>query len=212
MISGLSATIGSPEIFNDWLESVQIAHGYKHKFIQYPHRYSHLRKFYYDLSGDRPRHFNGLEAYHPTTRTKFLHPISLLLFGARSLPTDLALEAGDLLKLYNALEFYRHIPGVDIKALEPVKFFALDPRMLKQKDVLEYEAKLKDVVSKFIASFDVLDPSSPLHGIIRKLEDPDIRRMSPDTLNTSPERSVFKYNLLYLLADLNSRGELVRTY
>ncbi|KAF9461731.1 hypothetical protein BDZ94DRAFT_800063 [Collybia nuda] len=208
-IIGLSATIGSPEIFNNWLASVQAAHGYKHKFIQYPHRYSHLRKFYYDLSGDHPQHFSGLDSsYQPTSRVKFLHPISLLSFGARSLPTDLALEAGDLLKLHDALKSYEHILDVNIDALEPVKFFTSNLRMLKQKDILEYEAELKAVVSKLISSYDALDRSSPLHGIIHKLEDPDIGKIPEFVLNTSPSRKTFTSNLIYLLADLNSRGEL----
>jgi hypothetical protein len=207
--SGLSATIGSPEIFNDWLESVQKAHGYNHTFIQYPHRYSHLRKFYYDLSDNYHQKFEGLETYHATKRIKFLHPISLLSFGARSLPADLALESGDILRLYDALKSCQNVPGADIDALEPVFHFASNPRMLKQKDIVEYEAKLKVVLSKFIASSDVLDPSSPLNRIIRKLEDPDIARVPSEVLNTAPLQTVFKYNLIYLLADLNSRGELV---
>ena len=80
--SGLSATIGSPEIFNDWLQSVQEAHGFKHTFIENPHRYSH--------SGEWS---TSLDHRQAPSRSRFLHPISLLFAGIRSLPNDVSLEA-----------------------------------------------------------------------------------------------------------------------
>ena len=52
LYSGLSATIGEPEKFNAWLESVQDAHGFRHTFIHHPTRYSHLRKYTYMLQGE----------------------------------------------------------------------------------------------------------------------------------------------------------------
>lgn len=211
--SGLSATIGSPDIFNTWLETVQTAHGHKHKFIQYPHRYSHLRKFYYDLSQMPSIPFTSLASHQPTKRERFLHPISLLSFGARSLPEDLALEAGDTLELYRALASYEAGINWNISALEPTAFFASRNTLLRQKDVLEYEAKLKSVLSQFIATFDAQDPQSPLYGVIHKLEDPGIAAIPPEMravkLNTVPPREVFRANFIHLLADLHSRGELV---
>lgn len=211
-IIGLSATIGSPEKFNTWLETVQTAHGHKHKFIQHPHRYSHLRKFFYDLSQMPSSPFTGLASYQETGRKRFLHPISLLSFGARSLPEDLALEAGDTLKLYQALEPYEAISNCDISALEPTSFFAARKTLLRQKDILEYEAKLKGVVSQFIAVFDAQNPHSALHSVINNLEDPGIAviplEMRAMKLNTLPSQNIFKSNLIYLLGDLHSRGEL----
>jgi hypothetical protein len=34
-------------MFNNWIESVQKAKGFKHELVMHPHRYSHLRKFAY---------------------------------------------------------------------------------------------------------------------------------------------------------------------
>ena len=157
--------------------------------------------------------FTGFTSYQATERKRFLHPISLLSFGARSLPEDLALEAGDTLKLYQALAPYEGVSNCDINSLEPTTFFATRKTLLRQKDVLEYEAKLKGVLSQFIAIFDVQNPLSALYNVIHKLEDPNIAavpaEMRAEKLNTVPSRKVFKSNLIYLLGDLHSKGELV---
>ncbi|KAF8069236.1 hypothetical protein FPV67DRAFT_1415532 [Lyophyllum atratum] len=205
-IIGLSATIGSPDRFNSWLESVQEAHGYSHKFIQYPHRYSHLRKFFYNLTENPKAHFAGLATHTPSERSRFLHPISLLDFGVRSLPTDLALEARDTLSLYEALAAYEGAGEYDVAKLEPIVFFASTPGMLRQKDILLYESKLKAIISTLITLFDAQAPSS-LHHVIRRLEDPTLASAGT-LLHAAPSRDMFRSNLIYLLADLNSRGEL----
>jgi ATP-dependent RNA helicase DDX60 len=211
--SGLSATVGSPEKFNLWLETVQTAHGFKHKFIQYPYRYSHLRKFFYDLNKMPSVPFSGLLSYQVTERKRFLHPISLLSFGARSIPDDLALEASDTLKLYHALAPYQAVSNCDIDALEPTTFFASRTTLLRQRDIIEYEAQLKGVLSQFIMTFDSQNPLSPLHAVIHSLEDPGIAAIPPEMremeLYTVPSRKIFTSNLIYLLGDLHSRSELV---
>lgn len=157
--------------------------------------------------------FTGLPSYQATERKRFLHPISLLSFGARSLPEDLALEAGDTLKLYQALAPYEGVSNCDIASLEPTTFFASRKTLLRQKDVLEYEAKLKGVLSKFITIFDSQNPVSALYKVIHKLEDPAIAAIPVEKravkLNTVPSRTSFRFNLVYLLGDLHSRGELV---
>ncbi|RDB27044.1 hypothetical protein Hypma_005062 [Hypsizygus marmoreus] len=171
---GLSATIGSPENFNSWLQSVQEAHGYRHRFIQYPHRYSHLRKFYYTLT-ESPS-FQGLISHKPTERNRFLHPVSesLLSFGARVLPPDLALEAGDLLSLYHALVAHQVTGVPDMTRLEPATFFHSKSHLLRQKDVLEYEVEIKNVLSTLITTFDVREQSFPLYNVVHGLEDPKL--------------------------------------
>src|SRR5437016_4551356 len=95
--SGLSATIGAPEVFSDWLSDVQKAHGFQYDFIQHEHRYSHLRKFFYINDGTAT--FTSLENHCRSPHIRFLHPIGLLSFGARTLPRDLSLEARDTLTL-----------------------------------------------------------------------------------------------------------------
>lgn len=157
--------------------------------------------------------FTSLASYQVTERKRFLHPISLLSFGARSLPEDLALEAGDTLDLYRALAPYEAVSSCNISALEPTAFFASKKMLLRQKDVLEYEAKLKEVLVQFMAMYDAQNSLSPLYRVIHKLEDPTMAaiplEMKNLKFNTVPSQDVFSSNLIYLLGDLHSQGELV---
>ena len=210
--SGLSATVGSPENFNSWLGSIQKVHGFEHTFVQHPYRYSHLRKFYYLLDkGRRANSFTGLDGYQPTSNTRFLHPISMMSFGSGSMPSDLALEAQDTLSLYRVLERHSTLLGRDMGALEPRRFFSeFKGKLLTQRDIIDYEAALKDVLSPIFATFDPTDPSSPLHKVFNDLKDPMIASASPTSLNATPRLPVFLNNLIYLISDLHASDLLVR--
>ena len=50
---------------------------------------------------------------------RFVHPISMLSFGARRLPPDFSLEAADCLTLYHALESVREKLDFDVGRLTP---------------------------------------------------------------------------------------------
>lgn len=206
-IIGLSATIGSPETFNAWLQSVQEAHGFEHAFIEHPHRYSHLRKFYYAItSGER---FTSLDDHQATSRSRFLHPISMLFPGIRSLPNDLSLEAKDTLSLFYALRAIEsNIIEEDLQHLDPVSYFRATQGLLRQADILNYESELKQLLAKLIASSDPRDEISPLTSVIRTLRDPVIAQMSLQELNSTPSRTNFKESLIVLLADLHVKEEL----
>ncbi|PCH35165.1 hypothetical protein WOLCODRAFT_91452 [Wolfiporia cocos MD-104 SS10] len=207
-IIGLSATIGHPHKFNEWLRSVQEAHGYKHTFIQHPHRYSHLRKFTYHLQQAPATRFNGLDTYKPTNRTRFLHPVSLLAFGVHELPPDFSLEARDCLTLYQAFQSYseRLPPDFDLQALEPSRFFAeSSPHLLRQKDILLYEGALKARLSRLIEISDPQDPESALGHIVSQLTDPMVRNAKPHVV---PPSDVFLDNFVYFASDLHANGDL----
>ena len=205
-ISGLSATIGSPEHFNRWLASVQIAHGYEHTFVEHPYRYSHLRKFYYLIDGEGT--FTSLTSHQISQRARFLHPISLLAFGIRPLPPDLALESRDTLSLFRALSQFQSVIPQDLRSLEPITFFS-NSTFLRQKDVLRYESELKVVLSDLIRYFNPQDESSPLRGVINALQDPEIIKLDPKSAYAKPSRNAFKNDLIILLADLHKKEELV---
>ncbi|GJJ07983.1 hypothetical protein Clacol_002190 [Clathrus columnatus] len=217
-IIGLSATIGSPEKFNSWLESVQTVHGYKHQFIYYPHRYSHLRKFYYDLSEESATdtdttaltNFKGFSKHQDTGLTRFLHPISLLSFGPQVLPDDLALEARDTLTLYDSLA--KLTPSLEgLEALSPDVYFQSNPTILRQKDVLGYERELKNYVKRLLSVPNVHDPSSPISRVIRDLEDPKIACLDAEQrlerLNPPPLQALHG-KLPSFLADLHKQDKL----
>lgn len=208
LYSGLSATIGSPEVFNRWLQSVQEGHGHRHKFIQHPHRYSHLRKFTYAIQKPPKVPFSGLDSYISSERVRFLHPVAMLSFGARSLPADLALEASDTLSLFCALSTTKHRLQTDIESLHPNKFFHRHG-LLRQKDILRYEAALKDVLTPLIVSNDPNDPDSALASVVRQLEDPLLQGIPKSLLNQIPSRLAFRRNLIHFASDLHVNGDLV---
>jgi hypothetical protein len=132
----------------------------------------------------------------------------MLSFGARALPSDLALEASDTLTLYKALVVHKNAMSVDIDALEPTTFFR-DMALLRQSDIIRYEAALKYVLSQLAEEYDSRDPASPLYKVIRDLEDPELARTSKQTLDTGPSVKSFRSNLIHLVADLHVCGHLV---
>ncbi|KAJ2928268.1 hypothetical protein H1R20_g8843, partial [Candolleomyces eurysporus] len=211
-IVGLSATIGSPETFNDWLATVQKSHGFQHTFISHPHRYSHLRKFFYVLD-DKPGPFVSLSKHESTARTRFLHPITALSFGRADIPDDLALEARDTLSLYKALETVGPKAGWDFSSLDPSVFFAGKKALLRQKDILEYEAKLKAVLVESPPKHSGArgkkskSQSSLMLDVVSQLEDPVLKELGLK-LDKAPDRKLFQENLIRLVADLHVQNEL----
>ncbi|TFY68503.1 hypothetical protein EVJ58_g983 [Rhodofomes roseus] len=209
-IIGLSATIGHPEEFNDWLKSVQEAHHFKHTFIHHPHRYSHLRKFTYTMQDEKPATltFKGIDSHSNTGRTRFLHPVSLLSFGVHEIPPDFSLEAADCLSLYEALSVHANQPscGFDLDHVNPTRFFASTAGpLLKQQDILRYEAQLKTIVNNLVAARDQQDVQSPLNKVIEYLTDPAVKALDHHAI---PDRSRFMQNLIYLVSDLHASGDL----
>lgn len=212
MFSGLSATVGDPDKFNNWLASVQRAHGFKHTFIHHPHRYSHLRKFYYLIRDplEEATDLEGLSKHVSSDRMRFLHPASVLSFGSRALPPDLSFEGRDTLTLYQALEEVPNILTVaERERLRPSNFFP-SSRPLRQEDVLGYESELKRVVGSLMSATGAeVDDDAPFLALTKRLTDPHIGRMDNEQLNTLPNGKEFLRNLLGFLCDLHAQGDLV---
>jgi ATP-dependent RNA helicase DDX60 len=198
-----------PEKFNAWLETVQKAKGFEHKFIHYPHRYSHLRKFaYFPQLLDKDKTFFGLDGGRSESSNemmRFIHPVSTLSF-AGTMPPDLSLESSDLLRLYRVL-LDQHVAGVD--GLDPNIAFSHDT-FIRQKDVLRYEAQIKNVLARLIAAPDALDSSSPLQKVVQEVQDPVLKETPKSQLNAPPSSSVFLSGLIHLLTDMQASDGLVR--
>lgn len=204
-IIGLSATIGNPEEFSQWLESVQEQHGFKYALIQHKHRYSHLRKFTYTMSRE-PLEFKGLSST-PSSDVKpiYIHPMSALVSaGTRSLPEDLALESGDCLTLFHAMS---KVAGQcsekrdRLAKLDPRTFFARSHgRLLTQRDVLDYEAHLKSLLD------DWSKEAEGYQNILRPIG--EALSEGHDLCKRTPTKRELYDNLIHLLHDLQQRGNL----
>ncbi|KAG9019792.1 hypothetical protein FRB90_007935 [Tulasnella sp. 427] len=203
-IVGLSATIGNPEEFSRWLESVQDQHGFKYALIQHKHRYSHLRKFAYTMSRE-PIDFKGLSTNPPATvKPIYIHPISVLLSGGRALPEDLALESKDCLTLYQAMcQVAEDSPAKRerLAKLDPQAFFARSQqRMLTQKDVLGYEESLKSLLGEWSKENDAYE------NVLRPIG--EALSQDHELCENLPTQRIIHINLIHLLHDLQKRDQL----
>ena len=165
-IIALSATIGNAEAFNDWLASTQKAAGHELVMVQHPHRYSDLRKFIYTpptkvvaaeyLPLPTQRAFAQL-GLDERGNFAFLHPVASLTNRARGLPSDLTLEARDCLTLWQSMSKHQTAEFPMDKSLDPSKLL---PAVVKKADIIEWQAGLKKVLSKWMA-----DESSPFETV-----------------------------------------------
>lgn len=167
-IIALSATVGNPEKFSEWLATTQESLGFKLTMVRHDQRYSSLRKFEFVP----PKRFafrglatktsfgtlglDGLEGF------SFIHPVASLVNKSRGMPEDLSLEARDCLFLWQSMS--RH------KSAEFPVDASLDPRniafqkVVKKVDVLVWEEKLKSLLRKWMHK-----PGSPFDKVVEDL-------------------------------------------
>lgn len=169
-IIALSATVGNPEEFNDWLAATQRSSGFELTMIQHHHRYSDLRKFMYNPSSNSE--FATLEkslalgnvGLDSTPEFEFVHPIASLVNRSRGMPADLAFEARDCFSLWKTMAKYQtrdyHVP-------EELSPRANCPEIIAKVDIINWERKLKILLSSWI-----LDPNSPFEKVREDLSAP----------------------------------------
>ncbi|PQE07733.1 DEAD DEAH box helicase protein [Rutstroemia sp. NJR-2017a BVV2] len=165
-IIALSATVGNPEQFNDWLAETQKASGHEIVMIKHSTRYSDLRKYMFEP----PKSFrfkglgdsygsglglDGLEGFEP------FHPISSLIDPSRGIPDDLALEPRDCLSLWKAMIKHQTEEYRVLDTLNPAK--ALPP-CIRKADIFAWEKDLKTVLLKWMS-----DNSSPFTKVVAEL-------------------------------------------
>lgn len=165
-IIALSATVGNPDQFNDWLSETQKASGSEIKMIQHHTRYSDLRKYMYQPP---PRfRFGGLgKSYGVGLGLDGLpgfsafHPASSLVDKSRGMPDDLALEPRDCLTLWKAMHKFQTEKYRVPDALEPVNFL---PPCIRKVDIFGWEKDLKKVLLTWMA-----DRVSPFDKVMEEL-------------------------------------------
>lgn len=166
-IIALSATVGNPTEFSDWLADTQKALGNELTMIQHSTRYSDLRKYLYQP----PKRFNfeglgrsenvrlSLDGLEGLT---YFHPVASLIDSSRGMPDDLALEPRDCLLLWKAMcksqtEEYP-VPG----HLDPTKTL---PLCIRKVDIFKWEKELKTLLSQWM----VARHTSPFEKVIQDL-------------------------------------------
>ncbi len=122
------------------------------------------------------------------------------------MPPDLSLEAPDLLHLH---EILKNRSDAYAERLDPTTFFSRNT-FIRQKDLLRYETKIKNILARLVEAPDALSPSSPLQRVVRHIQDPVIMQTSKPRLNAPPTRPEFMSGLIHLLSDLKSADFLVR--
>lgn len=169
-IIALSATVGNPQQFNDWLAATQRALGFKLTMIQHHQRYSDLRKFMYNPSSNLA--FEGLEkslalgnlGLDGAPEFEFFHPIASLVNRSRGMPADLALEARDCFTLWKTMTKHQTSNYPIPEKLRPSASF---PQTISKVDIIDWEKGLKAILSLWI-----LDSNSPFDKVHEDLSAP----------------------------------------
>jgi superfamily II RNA helicase len=211
-IIALSATVGNPEQFHDWLAETQKASGNEIVMIKHSTRYSDLRKYMFEP----PKSFNfkglgdsygvglgldGLEGFET------FHPISSLIDRSRGLPDDLALEPRDCLSVWKAMTKYQTEEYRVPDTLNPVN--ALPP-CIRKADIFAWEKDLKTVLLKWMS-----DDGSPFNKVVAELTPKKTDIVQEELSDTSSTTSFevvdpmdLKATTLPLLCQLHKRRAL----
>jgi superfamily II RNA helicase len=180
-IIALSATVGNPDEFSDWLATAQKSLGVKLNKIVHPYRYSDLRKFIY-----RPAKEVGAGRFAGLPKlTKFgqidtssssglepIHPISALVDPTNGMPDDLALEPADCLTLYRAMKKAETPEFTVPEELDYGKFFGTTGVVIKKADTVVWEDKLKTVLKSWMQQADKSPFSKVVELLGPKADDP----------------------------------------
>ncbi|TPX54735.1 hypothetical protein PhCBS80983_g05800 [Powellomyces hirtus] len=205
-IVALSATVGNPQEFADWLQGVQAAKGHRLNMITHKHRFSNLRKFVFAPMG-RPPKFTGLTSKEGNSSLRHLHPIAALSLGLTRIPDDMHLEPFECLQLFDAMHCERDEHAVLPPALSPEKYFA-KLGVIKKADVIRYSEDLKTVLQQWM---DL--PDSRTSGAFRKV----LKRLSSDInislakMDDGKPQNGLKYALTHVMAlchNLHRNGKL----
>jgi hypothetical protein len=153
-IIALSATVGNPEAFSDWLSSTQSTTGRQFDVVVYEHRFSDLRKYIFEgcqsfkfsKLPEKPRLAPlGLE---DVEGFEYLHPVRSLRKGR--MPTDLSLESRDCLLLWQAMKKCESPTQPIPSELEPSKFFTVNS--ITKSDVISWGGQLKTLLVGWMKS------------------------------------------------------------
>ena len=164
----LSATIGNPIEFKEWLQEVQRRKGFEFEMVMHSSRYSDLRKFYHNpeplltefkgLSPIERLPLPGLDS-GSAEKSPFLpvHPIGSIVDRSRETLADTSLEPSDCLSLWNCMAKHQNDQYRVSKSLSPEESL---PNPVTKSDIVLWESALKDTLSEWIS-----DSKSPFQVV-----------------------------------------------
>ncbi|KAM3452066.1 hypothetical protein MY3296_004803 [Beauveria thailandica] len=224
-IIALSATVGNPVEFMQWLEESERVKGRDIEMIVHTSRYSDLRKFLYRA----PKNdfiFRGLLSVESLTTTGldegqsdeqsfgFIHPVVSLTNRNRGTIEDVTLEPRDCLSLWRCMSRHQNEDYPIDDKLRPERSL---PAIVKRSDVLKWGESLKKVLHEWIQ-----DVNSPFLAVQNDLgscvSNSNVR--GPSSLSASDQGDFgIKFSVsnekqrlvtmaLPLLTDLHTRGAL----
>ena len=127
------------------------------------------------------------------------------------MPPDLAFEASDTLSLYKVLAKRADDIDIDINHLKPSTFFKSVKGLISQKEVLAYEAALKQLLTRLVETSQQGDPESSLALVSSDLKPPPLVSNTVDSA-FAPNADEFVQNLIHLVSDLHATGSLVSNW
>ncbi|KHE88629.1 hypothetical protein GE21DRAFT_6037 [Neurospora crassa] len=218
-IIALSATVGNPLEFRDWLSNAQKAKGFDMEMVVHSSRYSDLRKFIHDPSpgsyefeGLKPVErlpFPGLDSdCENPLPFSFIHPIAAIMDRSRDTLNDASLEPRDCIVLWKHMTKHQIGQYQVPTSLDPKKML---PSLVKKSDVTKWESALKDVLADWM-----LDPNSPFDELRNDLRGERFAHLSsthnqPESIESPPRQSgpiVSRRSIFSLVTDLRSHGAL----
>ncbi|KAI1139261.1 P-loop containing nucleoside triphosphate hydrolase protein [Hypoxylon sp. FL0543] len=216
-IIALSATVGNPLEFKEWLEGTQKVKGFSLDMIIHGSRYSDLRKYIYD--SPPPSEFKGLEPVERlpfpglesdagvSRRFAFVHPIAALVGRNPDTLNDTSLEPRDCLTLWQCMKKCESDRYKLDKSLDPSKAL---PKLVKKSDIVRWEASLKKELSAWM-----VDPDSPFEEIQEDLRGNryiDLQLVhplsEPAAIIEGSKSSVHSKSIFTLALDLRACGAL----
>ncbi|KZL83351.1 dead deah box helicase [Colletotrichum incanum] len=213
-IIALSATVGNPLEFKEWLAGTQKAKGFDLDMIVHNTRYSDLRNFLYQPPTEQE--FVGLK---PVERLPipgldaetgddvcfaFMHPIGSIVNITKDSLDDASLEPRDCLQLWRTMINNQTDKYQVKKELTPE--LAL-PGLVKKSDTIQWGSALKEQLWEWM-----IDPRSPILNVCNELKPQTIKRnktrVPADSTESTEVPNVISPASLSLLVDLRSRGAL----